>query len=64
MSVKEKTLIGKIDLTPTWQGIVPALILLIENGNAEGRKFAQEELMRLAAFADSQKEKANVKEKV
>lgn len=41
-----------IDITPTWIGILPALIALIENGNREGRDIAVEELQKLAAYAD------------
>ena len=41
-----------IDCTPTWAGILPALLALIENGSAEGRRTAREELARMAALAD------------
>ena len=41
-----------IDITPTWFGILPALIALIENGDREGRDIAVMELQRLAAYAD------------
>lgn len=41
-----------IDITPTWIGILPALIALIENGNRERRDIAVEELQKLAAYAD------------
>jgi len=44
---------GKIDMTPTWRGILPYLILGIENGTAEGRKIAIEELQRMADAADA-----------
>jgi hypothetical protein len=50
-----------IDLTPTWRGILPVLIALIEKGNAEGRKAAVDDLERMATIADTyvkqQKEK-------
>lgn len=42
----------RIDATPTWKGIMPALIAVIENGTSEGRENAVEELMRLACAAD------------
>lgn len=42
-----------IDATPTWAGLMPALIALIENGTDQGREKAVAELMRLAAAADS-----------
>jgi hypothetical protein len=41
-----------IDLTPTWSGILPALLLVLESGTAEGRKMVREELVRMAAAAD------------
>ncbi len=57
--MKEK--IGTIDATPTWSGILPALLVLIENGSP-GASIARDELKRMAQLADlyvaSQKEKA------
>jgi hypothetical protein len=41
-----------IDLTPTWSGILPALLLVLESGTAEGRKMARDELRRMAQAAD------------
>lgn len=41
-----------ITLTPTWSGLLPALLALYVDGNAQGRKYALEELQRLAAIAD------------
>ncbi|SKB49845.1 hypothetical protein [Sphingopyxis flava] len=41
-----------IDVTPTWSGILPALLAAHENGTFEGRKIAQAELERMAAIAD------------
>jgi hypothetical protein len=41
-----------IDITPTWEGILPALLAVIENGNFEGRKIALEEITRMAQLAD------------
>jgi hypothetical protein len=41
-----------IDLTPTWFGILPTLIAVIENGKPEGRKEAIVQLQKLAAYAD------------
>lgn len=41
-----------IDLTPTWEQILPTLLMLLENGNAEGRKTARTELARMARIAD------------
>jgi len=42
-----------IDMTPTWEGILPILIAGIENGTFESRKTAIEELMRMAKLADA-----------
>lgn len=41
-----------IELMPTWAGLLPMLLMLLENGNAEGRKTAREELARMAQAAD------------
>ena len=41
-----------IDATPTWAGILPMLRLAIENGTAEGRAIAWEEIARMARAAD------------
>ena len=42
-----------IDLTPTWESLIPTFVMLIENGDAKGRATAIDELKRVAAFADS-----------
>ena len=44
--------IETIDCTPSWEGLVPYLVTLIENGSIEGRKIAREELHRMARAAD------------
>lgn len=41
-----------IDLTPTWQGMLPLLLALVESGGEEGRKVATEELRNMAKLAD------------
>ena len=41
-----------IDATPTWAAILPALLAVLENGTAEGRAMAREELARMARAAD------------
>lgn len=48
----KKKFIGYIDVTPTWASMVPAIIALIENGNAQGRATAIGELNRMADLAD------------
>ena len=45
------------DLTPTWAGLMPALMLVLENGLPEGKAGVRSELMRLAEFADRMNEK-------
>jgi len=42
-----------IDITPTWVGILPALLAVIQNGTPQGRAAATEELQRLAATVDA-----------
>lgn len=41
-----------IDLTPTWRGVLPALLLGYVNGTAQGRTLAEAELLRLCRIAD------------
>lgn len=41
-----------IDVTPTWEGLVPAFLALIENGTPEGRAMAVKEITRMAQIAD------------
>lgn len=41
-----------IDITPTWEGLLPLLIALIKDGPPEGQKTAEEELRRMARAAD------------
>lgn len=42
----------KIDVTPTWSGILRALLAVMQDGNAEGRKEAIKELQNMATAAD------------
>lgn len=41
-----------VDVTPTWQGILPLLIELLQNGNDAGQRTAREELAKMAKAAD------------
>jgi hypothetical protein len=50
---KEIPAVRTIDVTPTWRAIVPILLMGIENGNADGRKIAMEEIYRMADAADA-----------
>lgn len=51
---------SQIDFTPTWRGVLPYLMLGLEQGNEEGKKLARLELAKMAEAADlwnaSQKE--------
>lgn len=42
-----------LDMTPTWAGLLPALVAILKDGTGEGPAIAQAELARLCAFADS-----------
>lgn len=41
-----------VDLTPTWQGILPALLNLLQSDNPKSRQLAESELRRMAGLAD------------
>jgi hypothetical protein len=41
-----------IDVTPTWQGILPALLTLLKSDILECRTLAESELRRMAGLAD------------
>jgi hypothetical protein len=41
-----------IDITPTWEAVLPLMINIIENGKAEGRKDMIDELGKMARCAD------------
>ena len=43
-----------INITPTWESLMPALIAALQNGTHEGQQIAQEELTRLARAVDAQ----------
>lgn len=52
----------EVDLTPTWQGMMPAMRLMIESGTPESASIAWQEIERMAKIADryiaTQKENA------
>jgi|TARA_R110002020_G_scaffold68280_7_gene178932 hypothetical protein len=61
------------DLTPTWAGLMPALIGVLENGSVavgreqeyhDGKANVRSELMRLAEFADRMNEESKTKSEV
>lgn len=41
-----------IDLTPIWEGVLPMLIAVLENGSGNGKAIATAELKRMAKAAD------------
>lgn len=45
--------IKTINITPTWTGILPALLAAYDSGTVGGRSFARKELERLAQIADA-----------
>jgi hypothetical protein len=47
-----------IDLTPTWAGLLPALVAALQDGSPEGRGIAQAELLKLCQWADSRNAEA------
>ena len=48
------TIVKHINLTPTWEGILPALLAIIANGETvEARKTAEQELRRMARLSDA-----------
>src|SRR4051812_20884303 len=49
---KKKIPIGTIDCTPTWSGILNTLLVLIDDGDREGRNKAIQELRNMAKVAD------------
>jgi hypothetical protein len=41
-----------IDVTPTWEALVPLFVEIIRNGEFQARMNAEEELYRMARAAD------------
>jgi hypothetical protein len=41
-----------IDMTPTWEGLLPYLLTILSDGSFEGQKIARDELTRMAKLAD------------
>ena len=53
---KREKRLEPFDITPTWEGIMPGILYVLEAGDNEGRKLAKEELMRLAKAVDKMNE--------
>ena len=53
-----------IDITPTWEALVPAMVQVLRNPKAETEsvRAITEELTRLAKIVDQQNEKARFNE--
>ena len=49
--------IKTIDITPTWAGLMPALIMAVKNDS----EIAKEELMRLAHLVDESNRQSQLK---
>lgn len=41
-----------IDMTPTWEGILPFLLTVISSGGMQAQHAAKQELRRMAQIAD------------
>ena len=41
-----------VDVTPTWQGILPSLLILLKSESHKSRSLAESELRRMAGLAD------------
>ena len=53
-----------IDITPTWEALIPAMVQVLRNpkANSESVRGITEELTRLAKIVDTQNEDAKQKE--
>lgn len=61
-TVYEGKVVDTIDITPTWEAILPSLIAVIQDGNGDGKRLAIEELRRMATIADKYVELTKEKE--
>lgn len=46
--------VTEIDMTPTWSGLLPGLIAMLQNGTHASIQIASEELQKMAKLADQQ----------
>lgn len=44
--------VGMIDMTPTWEGVIPLFIAALQEGTPVAQAAARDELIRLARIAD------------
>lgn len=48
-----KKLVGYVDLTPTWQGLLPLYLTAFADGTPSAQSAARTELERMARLADA-----------
>lgn len=53
MSTQSKIQVGTIDITPSWEAVVPIFLALLEDGSEHGKETAKDGLMRMAKLADA-----------
>lgn len=41
-----------IDMTPTWEGVLPIFLAALEDASSKGKQIARGELLRMAQAAD------------
>jgi hypothetical protein len=51
--IREQNAPRFIDVTPTWEQLMPAFFAILENGTDTGKDLARAELTRLARMADA-----------
>jgi len=57
MTAIEKRTLTTVDLTPSFEGAVSICILLLESGDASGKKAARDELRKYGRMLDALKRK-------
>ena len=51
--MKTETKLDHIDITPTWQGLLPSILKALANAeNPQVKEIMQDELLRMAKLAD------------
>jgi len=50
---QEAETVVTIDITPTWEGTMKQLIVLLEDGTFAGKKFAREEIIKAGQIIDN-----------
>lgn len=51
-----------VDITPTWEAMVPVFIAVLRDGNEEGKKEVKAELLRMARALDEYNKQAKEKQ--